>query len=100
MLIKSIQGDGTTGNEYSMSAFEKERKDLIPTEITKDETKDSSDLQNIDLIDENEKMAVVQSTLKNDEDDDEFGDFEKFAKAVHIQFCLQNSNIKEHFDLY
>lgn len=62
-------------------------KDSISTESTKDETKDNSDLQNIDSIDENKKGTIVQSAFENDEDDDEFGDFEKFTKAVRMRFC-------------
>lgn len=52
-------------------------------------------MENIDSIDENKTGIVVQSALENNEDDDEFGDFEKFTKAVHIR--LYYKIIREQF---
>ncbi len=77
---------------HDIQAFEKGREELIPAENMENETKDSSKLENNDLNGGNEKVKVTQSTLESDKDDDEFGDFEKFAKTVHIHFCSLNSN--------
>ncbi|KAL3985324.1 hypothetical protein ACH3XW_38160 [Acanthocheilonema viteae] len=84
-MVHSVQEDRTTGDgPYGMPSFIKERKDSISTENTKDQTKDSSDLEIIDSIDKN-KGIIAQSVSEYNEDDDEFGDFEKFTKAEKNQ---------------
>ncbi|VDK73926.1 unnamed protein product [Litomosoides sigmodontis] len=86
VMAHSVQkGETTSRGSHDMQPYVKERKASIPTESTKDETNDSSDLRNIDPIGENKKEMIVQNAFENDEDDDEFGDFEKFTKVEKTQ---------------
>ncbi|KAM3717312.1 Aftiphilin [Dirofilaria immitis] len=88
-LIESIHEDRIITNDSDdIQAFGIGKKDSFLTEITKNGTKGSSNLRNVDLIDESEKTVTEQSTLQSEplnEDDDEFGDFEEFAGVKGTQ---------------
>lgn len=68
-----------TYGSHDILTFGKGRKDLVRTGSSKDEINERSNLQHFCFTDENES---AQTTLQEDQDDDEFGDFEESVKAV------------------